>query len=448
MMRLTTDHYSLALDDQTGALRSLRSARWPDQELLGPAQESVPLFVVQYLDEAHRFRQISSDQAERCTLDRLDSPHECRIRVTYTGFGALDVDVEVTVRCPHGEQLSYWSCAVVQRTDVAITDVQFPFIVVPFQRPGHGANQLLIPREEGHLKRQPRPQDLQPDYPDAWQFVADHAHFIHYPGTTFAQFLAAYDEDQGVYLGCHDTTGQVKIIKPVHHHGSIRLGVAHVVGWNAPGARSLGYEVAVGVFSGDWYDAADLYRAWYEGAALAGPRLGERPDAPDWLLESPLHVVLRIQGELDSGPADINADFVPYERALLLLDRLADQVAAPVLPIIMAWERPGPWVYPDCFPVAGGDESLQAFTSAARERGWHVGTYCNGTRWVTGHKWTGYDGEAYYREQQGALSVCRLPDGTPWREDWDRAWRPSYMSCMGAPQTPRSRRARRRQTAR
>jgi len=64
-----------------------------------------------------------------------------------------------------------------------------------------------------------------------------------------------------------------------------------------------------------------------------------------------------------------------------------------------------------------------------------VGTYCNGTRWVIGHKWTGYDGDEYYRAHDGESGICRLPDGTLWRESWDRAWRPSYMSCMAAPHT-------------
>src|SRR6185312_12635290 len=99
-MRLETEYYSLALDDRTGAIRSLRSAQWPDQELLDAAQASAPLCVVQYLDEAHRFRQLSSDQARRCTLDRLDTAQEYRVRATYKEFAALDIDLEITVRCP------------------------------------------------------------------------------------------------------------------------------------------------------------------------------------------------------------------------------------------------------------------------------------------------------------------------------------------------------------
>ena len=62
--------------------------------------------------------------------------------------------------------------------------------------------------------------------------------------------------------------------------------------------------------------------------------------------------------------------------------RVADGVESPLVAVLMSWERGGPWVYPDCFPPVGGDKSLTDFLPLARERGWHVGSFCNGTRWV------------------------------------------------------------------
>jgi hypothetical protein len=91
---------------------------------------------------------------------------------------------------------------------------------------------------------------------------------------------------------------------------------------------------------------------------------------PAWLLDSPFHAVMRIQGELDAGPTGPHPEFTPYENALPLLDAVAARLDSRLVPIVMAWERPGPWVYPDCFPPVGGEESLRRFTAAARERGW------------------------------------------------------------------------------
>jgi hypothetical protein len=70
-----------------------------------------------------------------------------------------------------------------------------------------------------------------------------------------------------------------------------------------------------------------------------------------------------------------------------------------------------------------------------RERGWHVGSFCNGTRWVTGHFWSGYDGQDYFEEQEGAETVCRTHTGDLWSEKWDATWRPSYACCLGVQRT-------------
>ncbi len=434
-MEVATPAYTLGLDDATGALLSLRSARAPDHELIAPTDGSRPLFTIHYLDEQRRFRLASSGQAARCEIGRSEHEGETRLHLRYDGIGDLGAAAHVTIRCPHGDGLSYWSLTLEHRSPAVVANVQFPIVIVPYRYEGYGPTNLIVPFNLGALYRNPRPEQFEPDYPDVWQFVADVAHFTHYPGATFAQFLAHYDERQGIYVGCHDPHGHIKMVKPVHNDEGLRLGLAHVVGWSEPGERSLGYEVAIGPFSGDWYDAADIYRDWHLSARGPEPKLCERDDVPRWLLGSPLHVVMRIQGEVDAGPARPNREFQPYERALPALDRLSEAVDAPLVPVIMAWERPGPWVYPDSFPVAGGDDSLRAFTSAARARGWHVGTYCNGTSWAVGHKWTGYDGREFFEREGGEDSVCRLPDGAAWRQGWDGGWRPSFPCCVGAGRT-------------
>lgn len=434
-MEIVTGRYVLEVDDATGALRSLRGNEQPGRELLASKDSDTPLFTIQYLDENRKFHQVSSSQADNCVIHRSDNSDETRLDMELTEVGSLGVDVHVTVRSPHSDPLSYWSLSLAQRPGYVIANIQFPFVVVPYTYEGSGPTNLLVPSGLGKLYRQPKPEQLEPDYPNVWQFTEDQAHFTHYPGTTFAQFLAYYNERQGVYIGCHDTGGRVKIIKPVHHELGIRLGIAHVVGWEGEGQRDLGYEVALGTFAGDWYDAADIYRGWHETARADEPRLHEREDIPSWLLDSPLHVIMRIQGELDHGPAIAHPEFTPYENALPLLDKLSRATDASLVPVIMSWEHPGPWVYPDSFPVAGSDESLQSFTDATRTRGWHVGTYCNGTCWVVGHRWTGYDGDEYYRTNGGESAICRLPDGSPWREGWDSSWRPSYTCCAAVPRT-------------
>ena len=334
------------------------------------------------------------------------------------------------------DRYSRWSLSLRNGADLSITDVQFPFVVSPYHLGGEpGTEAVLQPFGPGVLLEEPKPSDLAPDCPQTWQLRPENGDCSHYPGLTVAQFLAYYNDRAGIFVSCQDTDGKIKLIMPVHREPGLRLGISHVGDWPQRGERQLEYDVVIGSFTGDWYAAADLYRDWALQQKWAATPLSERTDVPAWLLDSPPHVVLRIQGELDLGPTVPNEAFLPYPKAIPLLDALSERIGAPVAPVIMAWERAGPWVYPECFPPVGGEQSLREFTRMARERGWHVGTFCNGTRWVVGHLWSGYDGTDYFEEQGGDRSVCRTHTGDLWCEAWDATWRPSHPACLAVPQT-------------
>ncbi len=340
------------------------------------------------------------------------------------------------VKASRADALSHWSLSVRNGAGLRIVDVQFPFVVLSYRLAGQpGSEALVWPFGPGMLLRAPKPQDVEPDCAHTWQLCPENGDIGHYPGYTFAQFMAFYNDRAGLYLACHDTAGRVKLLKPVHREPSLRLGVSHVGDWPAQGERALEYDIVLGSFAGDWHAAAERYRDWSLGQPWASKPLHARTDVPGWLLDSPPHIIVRIQGQLDIGPTTPNEAFLPYPKIIPLLERVSQQIGAPVLPVIMSWEQPGPWIYPDCFPPAGGSKSLIEFTALARERGWHVGTFCNGTRWVTGHFWSGYDGADHFAEQDGAATVCRTPAGDLWKESWDATWRPSYAGCLGAPRT-------------
>ncbi|MCE5259465.1 MAG: DUF6259 domain-containing protein, partial [Chloroflexi bacterium] len=423
---LQTCRDRLTFDAATGRLVSLFPLDKPGCELI-EANGDDPAFIIQYLDNDRAFREISSSQAGAVT---------CRgetgaLTFSYAGLAGLNLSVTFTVRAAPDDRYSYWSFSLANNAGLRVTNVQFPFIVMPYRLGESGGEALVWPLGPGQLLRAPRPQDLAPDCAHTWQLVPENGTPWHYPGYTGAQFLAYYGAQAGLFLAARDAEGYIKLIKPVHHSRGLRLGMAHVGDWPSSGARALPYELVLGSFEGDWYDAADLYRAWSLQQPWARP-LSARQDIPGWLLDSPPHVIVRIQGELDAGPAEPNEAFLPYRKIIPLLEPLAKAWDAPLVPVIMSWERPGPWIYPDCFPPAGGDESLTEFSKLVRERGWHVGTFCNGTRWVTGHYWSNYDGTAYFAEHEGLASVCCTHEGVPWKEYWDTSWRPSYACCAGA----------------
>ena len=429
---LENSNHKLEFDRKNARLISLKAKAAPGQEFIISKQD-VPLFVVQYLTSDKDFRQIASVDARNVNV----GSDRNTLTVDFTELGGFDLAATVTVRMSDDDPLSYWSISIRNRANLSITDVQFPYVIVSYRLGGKsGSEALLRPFGTGRLLEAPKPEDLEPDSPHAWQFRPETGDTGHYPGLTFAQFLAYYNDLAGVYVSCQDDSGSIKLIKPVHSRiGGIRLGFAHVGDWPIDGERDLGYKVVLRTFEGDWYDAADLYRDWALKQHWAAVPLLKRTDVPDWLLDSPPHIIVRIQGELDLGPADPNPQFLPYPKIVPLLEKISEHAGSPLVAVIMSWERPGPWIYPDCFPPAGGDESLKEFTKLAWERRWHVGSFCNGTRWVTQHFWSGYEGQGFFRAEQGERTVCRTHDQQPWAETWDRNWRPSYACCLGVTKT-------------
>ncbi len=426
LITLETATDRLAFESTTGRLVSLRPKQAEDVELIASAEDH-PAFVLQYLDEERAYRQVDSRQAKVVAIAYEDSEGGRTLTMAFAGLADLDLDVTLTVRASERDPLSRWRCSALNRAGIEIVDVQFPFVLVPLSADA----KVLDPLGFGLLREGLAVQGLPVDDSRQWQILPENGGTNHYPGSVFAQFLAWYDGRGGVYLACEDTEGNVKLIKALRCEPGLRLGIAHVGDWPTDGGRELEYEVVLGTFTGDWYDAAERYRSWSLKQKWATP-LAQRADVPAWLLDSPPHITIRLQGYLDDGPAPAIAEFLPYEKCVPLLAGIADRVEAPLVAVIMSWERGGPWVYPDCFPPVGGDASLTRFATQARERGWHVGSFCNGTRWVVGHKFNGYEGQAYFEQHHGERSVSRLPAGQPWREAWDTTWRPSYECCMTA----------------
>ena len=405
-----TQRDQLAFDRRTHRLLSLCPLAVPQQEFLASTSEH-PAFVIQYLDQQRQYQQLTSHQASTTTT-RVEADGDGTIlTAVFRGIAGLDLEATTRVRLSASDPLSRWNITIRNGAGIELVAVQYPFVVCAYRLGGKpGTERLLLPHGFGQLIPTPTPQMLGPDCSTAWELRPENGSCNHYPGGQFAQFLAYYNNRAGLYLACEDTAGNVKRFRTVHREPGMRIGVAHIGDWPKRGERTLEYDTVLGSFSGNWYTAAGQYRDWSLRQKWGTP-LYRRTDVPSWLLESPPYITIRPQGILDDGPVLPVKEFLPYEKCIALLAKIARRIEAPLVAVMMGWERGGSWVYPDCFPPIGGDASIRRFTTLARKRGWRVGSFCNGTRWVVGHNWNGYDGRTYYKQHGGDQSVCRLPDG-------------------------------------
>lgn len=422
---------TLTFDRRSGRLTGFRPHVAADLNMIASIPEH-PAFVVQALDARGEYIRFTSRDARSVAVAVTETSGARTLTMRFRNLGGLDLSVVATVTASARLPGSRWGITVRNGAGMRITDVQYPFVVMRYDL--HGT--VLLPFYAGREIVDPAPEKLPPDQPAAFQFSPENGDSSHYPGGLFAQFTAFYNERAGLYMACEDAEANVKLLKAVHREPGIRLGLAHVGDWPVRGERTLEYAIVLRGFKGGWQDAADLYREWSLKQAWGTP-LSRRTDVPAWLADSPAYITLRLQGELDIGPVFPVKEFLPHAKMLPLLDRLARKINAPLVAVLMSWERGGPWVYPDCFPPAGGEASLARFIREVRRRGWRAGSFCNGTRWVTEHAWNGYDGRADFKAKRGAAGVCRTPRGELWAEAWDKSWRPSYACCLGAAPTRR-----------
>ncbi len=214
-----------------------------------------------------------------------------------------------------------------------------------------------------------------------------------YPSMIAAmQFVAFYGGGHGLYVGTHDPQANFKVYSAKADENGATFTVANWPGLATQGGGTyeLPYEAVVGVFDGDWYDAAQVYRKWALTApwSKAGP-VSKRP-IPQWVKDTDLW--LRVETQMDD------------------MMGLCKQAKAYFdMPIALHWYRwheiPYDTLYPDYFPPKPGfADQIKTLQS----EGMHVMPYINGR--IVDPNSKGWNEEGLSK------SAARKEDGEPYTE--------------------------------
>ncbi len=134
-------------------------------------------------------------------------------------------------------------------THHTLMDTTFP----QFDIKADGNDHLFVPFKFGKVVDNPAANDIgfnNLQYPRGWSATM--------------QFMAYYNSNYGLYLGIHDPHANIKQLQATHHNGAVHIVVTvpapnkTIAGndWEFPG------EFEMDIFSGDWYDAAMIYKKW------------------------------------------------------------------------------------------------------------------------------------------------------------------------------------------
>jgi len=282
--------------------------------------------------------------------------------------------VTMGVRCETGSPISCWSLRAKLPDGWKVTRADFP----------------VIPNIE--LRR-----GLKLAAPAGWGLEYDVKPGAGYEGTypscvAAMQFVAFYHRGRGLYIGMHDPQANHKHLSVKAREDAVGFTCANwpAIPEKGGGTYKLPFEAAVGVFDGDYYDAAQIYRAFTFTApwGKAGP-VSKRP-IPRWVKDTDLWL------RPDGSPEE-NVEIT--QQALKYFD----------VPTSLHWYRwhviPFDTLYPEYFPpLPGFAEGIKALQDA----GTHVMPYINGRLCDPNSK--------TWNDERGYRSAARQENGEPYTE--------------------------------
>jgi hypothetical protein len=288
--------------------------------------------------------------------------------LTWSGFSnsaPSDLRVRVTVGIPQGEAVSRWRIAVEGLGTNAVRRVRFPIIDnIPVQ----DGERLAVPSWMGQLAQEPRRQLTRRDGSGV------HSEW-HYPGELSLQCLALYGQKAGLYLACDDTESFRKSMGAVGGGGTnLTLEVVHSPEAKAADTWVQPYDVIMGTFQGDWFTAAERYRAWGTNQLWAQESRLARGQVADWVTNTALWVWNRGRSESVLKPA------------AALRGRLN-------LPVSVLWHWWHGCAYdtgfPEYLPPREGTDSFTQAVAKAKDQGVNSLVYMNQRLWgMTTKSWT------------------------------------------------------------
>ena len=358
-----------------------------------------PLFVVAMIAENYEKSKISSFD---CCLAGVEEKDKEYI-LTYTYLDKL----VITAHIGSDADAFRFRIQVKNNTNDLIEWVEYPGVSLEDDLDGSKQSKILWMFNEGALvsycKEKMWPYE-EPEYP-CWGTLGI------FPNMIQSQFMAYLYGEGGLYIGCHDKDYGVKQIDFYHKDERIKLQLRFYSGACYGDDFSMDFDVVFRFFQGEWQDACDIYRTWYEGVTTV-KKVEENPDLPEWYHKSPLVVALPVRGSHDTGELKTGR-YYPYDNLLKEVERIAEKSKSTLLILLMHWEGTAPWAPPYVWPPYGGEEGFKAFAEKLHEMGHYLGLYCSGFSWTQQSKLIAeYNKEEEFERRNLQTEMCVSPEQT------------------------------------
>jgi len=417
---LVTASTVVAFDKRTGGLAHIVH-RKSGQDFVS-SRSVEPLFSVALTKPAGRDSDgVTAEEFRNVSIARAGTG---KLELRFAGHASLSLTARVTATA--GEDgLVRLGIAVGNKSDKAVARIVFPRFVSPASLGGDERLLLPLSHTDGALIEAPgtRSQLREAMYPEA----------------AFTQFAARYDKTAGLYLAAHDGNGHCKRlgVRSVARK-SVEIPFTHLVPEVAGRDVALPYGVVLGAFTGDWRDAADIYKRWAKQQFWCGKKLAERADIPQFLKDGAGILIAGIQNQ--KGYNDLLGENLERLPSLCAEYRRRTGLKHIVF-VPYGWENRGTWAGIRYLPAVPSNEAWQKANARLREQDDRVAMLTSGFWWVVKRKETrngpAFDDTADF-EQRKAM-VIQNADGSAFTADfYDKtdaraAWRGlSVKLCHGS----------------
>ena len=388
-MLIKTDAYTLEISDKTGNIVSFRGITGYDY-----IEKETPLVRLSLLKS--NGERVIAESGDCSAVERKGNT----VTVRYEEIGGLPVSAVASFRVEQ-PSLVGMRLSLSNRTDMRTESALYPGIIIK-NRLSVDGYKLFWPAMEGvEITSADFRSELMAHadgtvYPaKGWQGV--------YPGACPMQFMAYYNGEHGLYFASHDESCRFKLVEWKPEAGGIRL--MQQVYIDEDGSDfAYDYDVMLGTFRGDWYEAAEIYRNWLTSSAVLDfPKLKDNPDLPAWLTEPLTVITFPVRGTQDTGDMSPNC-YYPYTNCLPYVRKYREFFGNRQMVLLMHWEGTAPWAPPYVWPPFGDKGAFDAFVGALHDENDLIGLYCSGLGWTQKSFYYDYSGEERF-EREG-LAEC------------------------------------------
>ena len=419
MHSLANDSYTLGFSDDYRRLEYLGKST----NLLSENQP--PIFEVCFLNSAGKSVVFTSDQARKTECNDNGK----RKTVKYHDFGEVSLTVVLSVEFNQNDSLFHWQIAV--NSDFGqLHWIQAPCLKVKdnFEdSPISGNNSIMLPYNEGVLVKNIDFRKThgwhfhEPEYPSAGNYSMC-------PGMMSTPIMAVISESGSLYFAAHDREQKTRCLDFFRQDDGIYLLLRLY-----PGISGSSYcspdDTVLGVFSGDWYAASEIYRNWFEKYGSSGfVPISENKDLPDWYDESPVVVAYPVRGHHDTDDMSPNRLF-PYINGIKYIKEISEKTSSNVMALLMHWEGTAPWAPPYVWPPYGGENALGEFRDALHTSGNYLGLYCSGLGYTKKSNLVDYNCESIIDKDKLKSFFCAPADGSEPISQICTAQRSGYDLC-------------------